>query len=140
MTDIAVTTRTKPGTQQYFLVGVIAAAGIRSLLFLISFGVLTPGVGYSLLEALSWGHGDLVDMALAGILLAAGIYGAAGARSMRYAYRMGVIFVVDNIAYSVGIVLAYRGEDASVVFPIGLIALQIPLVVIAAMLIRRARR
>jgi hypothetical protein len=140
MIDVPVVTPGVPDTHRtdrLFLIGLVTAVVIRAGLFVLSFGVLSPAVGYWLAGRLISGHADIADFGIAGLLLVAAIYGAGGQRSARYAYLMGVVFVCDNLAYGVGVALAYRGQDAPIGFPIALIGLQIPLVVIATALIRR---
>ncbi len=143
MIDAPEVTPREPGTRRtdrLFLIGVLAAVAIRGGLFVVSFGVLSPGIGYRLAGAFAPGFADAVDFGIAGLLVAAAIYGATAERSARYAYLMGVVFVCDNLAYAVGVALAYRGQDAPVGFPIALIGLQVPLIVLGAALVHRALR
>src|ERR1700709_2287888 len=98
-------------SQKLFFIGLLTAAVIRGGLFFVSFGVFAPGLGWAIFGGPT-AVANAIELLITAGLLAAGVYGATGERGPRYAYTMGLVFVLDCIAYAVRIPVVYRGEDA----------------------------
>jgi hypothetical protein len=121
------------------LIGLFTAAVIRGGLFVLSFGVFAPGLGWMAYGSLAPAAAQALELLVTAALIGIGVYLATGDRAPRAVIAAGAAFIVDSIAYAIQIPLFYRGQDAPEWMPVLFASLQLPLVVIAGLMIVRAR-